>query len=163
MSSFPLSIWKTFRGEQGEVANAEEYQPLANDPNSPDPPEPAQMGVDEQTPKLETRRGDLPAEWAAYVRFRPTISPRTILICPRYLLQCVSLSGISLGRLTVDPGLNQIFLTTTWLIALNSSPSTPFTYHPILQSLGVSCFAWGEIRPKFLFLTRRLNPNTQGS
>jgi len=28
-------------------------------------------------------------------------------------------------------------------MALNSSPSTPFTYHPILQSLGVSCFAYG--------------------
>ena len=51
-------------------------------------------------------------------------------------------------------------------MALNSSPSAPFTYHPILQSLGVSCFAWGEFRFPFLSLTRRLNvidPDTQGS
>lgn len=39
--------------------------------------------------------------------------------------------------------LHQAFLTTTWLMALNSSPSSPFTYHPIFQSLGVSCFAYG--------------------
>lgn len=68
MSSFPLSVWKTFRGEQSEVANPEEYQPLANDPGAPEPSEPAQMGADEQTLKPETRRGDLPAEWAAYVK-----------------------------------------------------------------------------------------------
>lgn len=68
MSSFPLTVWKTFRGEQSEVPNAEEYQPLANDPSTPEPPEPAQMGADEQTLKPETRKGDLLAEWAAYVR-----------------------------------------------------------------------------------------------
>ena len=77
MSSFPLSIWKTFRSEQGEVANAEEYQPLANDPSAPEPldSEPAQMGRDEQMVKPETRRGDLPAEWAAYVRPSLTLPP----------------------------------------------------------------------------------------
>jgi len=56
--------------------------------------------------KSETRKGDKPAEWAAYIS-------------------------------------TAIFLTATWLIALNSSPSFPFTFHPILQSLGVSSFAWG--------------------
>lgn len=75
MSSFPLSVWKTFRSEQGEVANAEEYQPLANDPNAPEPLEPAQMGTDEQTLKPEIRRGDLPAEWAAYVKPRLVLPP----------------------------------------------------------------------------------------
>lgn len=68
MGSFPLAIWKTFRREQDEVSNAEEYQPLANDPSAPEPPEPVQMGADEQMHKPETRKGDLPAEWAAYVR-----------------------------------------------------------------------------------------------
>ena len=75
MSSFPLTIWKSFRGEQGELANAEEYQPLANDPSAPEPPEPAQMGADEQIPKPESRRGDLPAEWAAYVRSTLALPP----------------------------------------------------------------------------------------
>lgn len=75
MSSFPLTIWKTFRGEQGEVANAEEYLPLTNDPSAPEPSEPAQMGADEQIPKPETRRGDLPTEWAAYVGHSLTLTP----------------------------------------------------------------------------------------
>ena len=75
MSSFPLTIWKTFRGEQDEVANAEEYQPLANDPSAPEPPEPAQMGTGEQMLKPETRKGDLPAEWAAYVSLSCMLPP----------------------------------------------------------------------------------------
>lgn len=68
MSSFPLTIWKSFRGEQDQVPNAEEYQPLANDLSASEPSEPVQMGADEQMLKPETRKGDLPAEWAAYVR-----------------------------------------------------------------------------------------------
>ncbi|KAF9792477.1 hypothetical protein BJ322DRAFT_1102980 [Thelephora terrestris] len=103
MSSYPLKVWKTFRREQSEAPNSEEYQPLANDPSAP---EPERTGADQQMPKPETRKGDLLAEWAAYVS-------------------------------------TTIFLTTTWLMALNSSPSTPFTYHPIFQSLGVSSFAYG--------------------
>jgi hypothetical protein len=75
MSSFPLTIWKTFRGEQDEVVNAEEYQPLANDPSAPEPPEPAQMGTGEQMLKPETRKGDLPAEWAAYVSLSSMLPP----------------------------------------------------------------------------------------
>ena len=75
MSSFPLSIWKTFRREQDQVANAEEYLPLTNDPSAPEPSEQAQMGADEQTPKIETRRGDLPTEWAAYVGPSLTLTP----------------------------------------------------------------------------------------
>ena len=75
MSSFPLSIWKTFRREQDQVANAEEYLPLTNDPSAPEPSEQAQMGADEQTPKTETRRGDLPTEWAAYVGSSLTLPP----------------------------------------------------------------------------------------
>jgi len=106
MNSFPLTVWKTLWGEQEEFVNAEQYQPLTDDPGTPEPLEPAHMGADEQMHKPETRKGDLPAEWAAYIS-------------------------------------TAIFLATTWLMALNSSPSTPFTYHPILQSLGVSCFVWG--------------------
>jgi len=79
MSSFPLTIWKSFQGEQNEVTNAEEYQPLANDPSAQEPPEPAQMGADEQTSRPETRKGDLLAEWAAYVRPNPIPPPRTML------------------------------------------------------------------------------------
>jgi len=75
MSSFPLTIWKSFQGEQNEVTNAEEYQPLANDPSAQEPPEPAQMGADEQTSRPETRKGDLLAEWAAYVRPNPIPPP----------------------------------------------------------------------------------------
>lgn len=82
-----------------------------------------------------------------------------MLIFSRHPPQCVP--QMLPGWLTVD--WNQIFLTTTWLMALNSSPSAPFTYHPILQSLGVSCFAWGEIRPQFLSLAQPLDPNTQES
>lgn len=73
MSSFPLKIWKKFRGEQDQVQNPEEYQPLANDPTAPEPLE--QMGTDEQTPKSETRKGDLPTEWAAYVRPSLILAP----------------------------------------------------------------------------------------
>lgn len=69
MNSFPLKVWKTFRSEQGEVANPEEYQPLANDITAPEPLEPEQaMGTGERLLKSEKRRGDLPAEWAACVR-----------------------------------------------------------------------------------------------
>lgn len=53
---------------------------------------------------------------------------------------------MSFGRLAPDCSVHQTFLTTTWLLALNGSPSTPFTYHPIFQSLGVSCFAYGEVQ-----------------
>jgi len=67
MNSFPLTIWKTLRGEQEDFANAEQYQPLAGDPGAPEPTEPTHMGADEQMHKPETRKGDLPAEWAAYV------------------------------------------------------------------------------------------------
>lgn len=86
MSSFPLKVWKTFRNEQAEVANPEEYQPLANDPSTPDPLEPEQaMGIGEQLSKPETRRADLPAEWAAYVRPSLIFSLLTVLICRRCL------------------------------------------------------------------------------
>jgi len=163
MSSFPLTVWKTFRGEQAEVTNAEEYQPLANDPSAPEPPEPAQMGADEQMPKPETRRGDRLAEWAAYVR------PHLDLV----LEPCSSLLGIHCstshmlahrsGPLTVNCCSSQIFLTTTWLMALNSHPSFPFTFHPILQSLGVSSFAWGEVLSQFLSVPQRLSLDSQGS
>jgi hypothetical protein len=153
MNSFPLKVWKTFRNEQGQVANSEEYQPLTNDPTAPEPPEPEQtMGTGERTPKPETRMGDLPAEWAAYVR------PNLVL----FTLNCANLSCrcplwyiiVSFGRSTPDRSLHQIFLSTTWLMALNGSPSTPFTYHPVFQSLGVSCFAYGEICSQHLCPTR---------
>lgn len=68
MSSFPLKVWKTFRNEQDDITNPEEYQPLTNNPSAPEPPEPEQMGTDEQMVKAERRKGDLLAEWAAYVR-----------------------------------------------------------------------------------------------
>ena len=68
MSSFPLKVWKTFRNEQGQVANPEEYQPLANNPTAPVVDPDQTIGTGEQMHKPETRRGDLPAEWAAYVR-----------------------------------------------------------------------------------------------
>lgn len=86
MSSFPLTVWKTFRGEQAEVTNAEEYQPLANDPSAPEPPEPAQTGAGEQMLKPETRKGDRLAEWAAYVRPHLKLDP--------ILEPCSSLLGI---------------------------------------------------------------------
>ena len=90
MSSFPLTIWKTVRGQQDEVTNAEEYQPLADDPSAPEPPEPAQMGADEQLLKPERRKGDLLAEWAAYVRLCLHVPlPRAMLISPRYPPQYV--------------------------------------------------------------------------
>jgi len=91
MSSFPLTVWKTVRGQQDEVTNAEEYQPLANDPSAPEPPEPAQMGADEQMLKPERRKGDLLAEWAAYVRpyLHLVLLPRAMLISPRYPPQYV--------------------------------------------------------------------------
>lgn len=85
MSSFPLKVWKTFRDEQGEIANSEEYQPLANDPSAPEPPDPERMGADEQMRKPETRKGDLPAEWAAYVRYSFVLPFRTVLTCSRCL------------------------------------------------------------------------------
>ena len=110
MSSFPLTVWNTFRGEQGEVANAEEYQPLANDPGAPEPPEPAQMGADEQIPKPETRKGDLPAEWAAYVSLDAIFPPRMVPIFPRYLPQYVPQVVTSHGRVAVDRGLNRYSL-----------------------------------------------------
>ena len=66
MDSFPLKVWKNFRDEQGQVTNPEEYQPLANDPTAPEP-QGQTVGSGVQMPP-ETRRGDLPAEWAAYVR-----------------------------------------------------------------------------------------------
>jgi hypothetical protein len=81
MSSFPLKVWKTFRGGQGEIENPEEYQPLANDPGAPELPEPAPMGtLDERRPKPEMRKGDLLAEWAAYVRPGLIFLPRVVLI-----------------------------------------------------------------------------------
>ena len=104
MSSFnPLTIWKTFRREQGEVTNPEEYLPLTNDPGAPEPPEPAQMGAEEQTPKPETRRGDLPTEWAAYVGPSLILPPWAILIYPRYLPQYVLQICTFFGRLSVNP------------------------------------------------------------
>lgn len=89
MSSFPLKVWKTLRDEQGEIANSEEYQPLANDPSAPEPTDPERMGADEQMRKPETRKGDLPAEWAAYVGPSLVLPFRTALTrsrCPpRYV------------------------------------------------------------------------------
>lgn len=74
MSSFPLKVWKTFRSEQGEIANPEEYLPLANDPATPEPLQQEQrMGTGERM-QGETRKSDLPAEWAAYVRPSPILS-----------------------------------------------------------------------------------------
>jgi hypothetical protein len=86
MSSYPLKVWKTFRREQSEAPNSEEYQPLANDPSAP---EPERTGADQQMPKPETRKGDLLAEWAAYVRPSLILPFRTVLTCPRCLPQYV--------------------------------------------------------------------------
>lgn len=72
MDSFPLNVLKIFRGEQGQVENLEEYQPLANDSGVP---EVAPTGTNEHTSKPETREGDLLAEWTAYVKPLPIFYP----------------------------------------------------------------------------------------
>jgi hypothetical protein len=78
---------------------------LVNDPAAPDI---QQMGQEEQHPKSETRRGDIAAEWGAYIA-------------------------------------TAVFLVSTWLITLNSTAQSPFIFHPLLQSLGITFFAYGII------------------